>query len=246
MERKRRGQMSEAFCTAAFLALSGGLQDAYSYCVRGGVFANAQTGNIVLLSQHLFAGEWGQALRYLPPLLAFALGVLAAEHVRCRFRALRRVHWRQVVLLAEIGLLFAVGLLPRELDALANAAVSFACAMQVQSFRKVGGCSYASTMCIGNLRSGVEALCAARRTGERGLLRQSARYFGVIALFGLGAGLGDALSGLWGRRTVWVSCALLGVSFCLLFLREDAAIFRTRRLAAAEEIGCLPEAGVVS
>ena len=42
--------MSESFLTAAFLSISGGLQDAYTYMCRGKVFANAQTGNIVLLS----------------------------------------------------------------------------------------------------------------------------------------------------------------------------------------------------
>lgn len=45
--------MSESFLTAAFLSISGGLQDAYTYICRGEVFANAQTGNIVLLSQSL-------------------------------------------------------------------------------------------------------------------------------------------------------------------------------------------------
>ena len=44
-KKKRRGQMSEAFCTAMFLSLSGGLQDVYTYLFRGKVFANAQTGN---------------------------------------------------------------------------------------------------------------------------------------------------------------------------------------------------------
>ena len=48
---KSHKQMSEAFVTAAFLSVSGGLQDAYTYISRGKVFANAQTGNIVLLSQ---------------------------------------------------------------------------------------------------------------------------------------------------------------------------------------------------
>ena len=38
---KHRGQMSEALLTAAFLSLSGGLQDAYTYIARGEVFANA-------------------------------------------------------------------------------------------------------------------------------------------------------------------------------------------------------------
>ncbi|MDY5665615.1 MAG: YoaK family protein, partial [Blautia sp.] len=45
-------QMSEAFINSVFLALSGGFQDAYTYNTRDGVFSNAQTGNVVLMSQH--------------------------------------------------------------------------------------------------------------------------------------------------------------------------------------------------
>lgn len=156
----RHGQMSEAFSTMVFLTLSGGLQDAYTYCVRGQVFANAQTGNIVLMSQRAFAGDLAGVLRYLIPLLAFALGVFAAEMVRRRCQEISRLHWRQMVVLAEIGLLLGVGFLPSSWDAPANALVSFTCAMQVQAFRKVNGSAYASTMCIGNLRSGVDAFCA--------------------------------------------------------------------------------------
>lgn len=65
---------------------------------------------------------------------------------------MERFHWRQLILLIEIALLFAVGFIPNNLDWLANMLVSFVCAMQVQSFRKVHGNAYASTMCIGNMR----------------------------------------------------------------------------------------------
>lgn len=68
-------QMSESFLTAAFLSVSGGLQDMYTYISRGHVFANAQTGNIVLLSQHIFAGNWADVMRYLMPVLSFMFGV---------------------------------------------------------------------------------------------------------------------------------------------------------------------------
>lgn len=46
------------------------------------------------------------------------------------------IHWRQLVLVLEILLLLVVGFLPTRLNLLANAMVSFSCAMQVQSFRK--------------------------------------------------------------------------------------------------------------
>ena len=106
-----RGQMSEAFRTVMFLSASGGLQDAYTYIGRGKVFANAQTGNIVLLSTHLFEGDWGQALRYLVPVLAFLLGIYIAECIHRHFKRMEKVHWRQLIILAEIVLLAAVGFL---------------------------------------------------------------------------------------------------------------------------------------
>lgn len=207
-------QMSDSFLTAAFLALSGGLQDAYSYCARGKVFANAQTGNIVLLSQRLFERDWSGAVAYLVPLCAFALGVFAAEQIH--YSGKNRLHWRQTVVLAEIVLLFAVGFLPVRLDFLANAMVSFSCAMQVQTFRKVDGYAYASTMCIGNLRSGMEAVSSYCRTKEAVYAAKAKRYFGVIFLFGLGAAAGGALMGKMALKTIWVCCLLLSVSFFLM------------------------------
>ena len=155
------GQMSEAFCTAMFLSVSGGLQDVYTYLYRGKVFANAQTGNIVLCSVKLVEGDWSAVLHYLVPLCFFALGVFTAELLRQKFQQMQRLHWRQLVVLCEIVMLFVVGFFPQEWNLVANALVSFACAMQVQAFRKVNGYAFASTMCIGNLRSGMQ-----RRSGS--------------------------------------------------------------------------------
>ena len=83
-----RGQMSEAFRTVMFLSASGGLQDAYTYIGRGKVFANAQTGNIVLMSQSLFDGDLSRFAHYFIPVLSFALGVAAAECLRLLLRQL--------------------------------------------------------------------------------------------------------------------------------------------------------------
>ena len=220
-KKKRRGQMSEAFCTAMFLSLSGGLQDVYTYLFRGKVFANAQTGNIVLMAVHAFAGEWGHVLHYLVPLCFFALGVFAAELMHQKLQNLQRLHWRQLVVLGEVLLLFAVGFLPQSQNLLANAIVSFSCAMQVQAFRKVNGYAFASTMCIGDLRSGVEAFCIWRKSHEPHAKDRMVRYFGIILLFALGAGLGSKSAAQLGGRAIWLSCCFLLVSFALMFIREE-------------------------
>lgn len=110
---KHPTQMSEAFSTAIFLTLSGGFQDAYTYLTRNKVFANAQTGNIVLFSQNLAEGHWSSAVRYVVPLLSFILGVYGAEALRHHFQHVKRLHWRQLVLLIEIAILFPSDLSPK-------------------------------------------------------------------------------------------------------------------------------------
>ena len=218
---KLRGQMSESMLTASFVILSGGLQDAYTYLCRGKVFANGQTGNIVLMAVHAFAGEWGRVLHYLVPLCFFALGVFAAELMHQKLQNLQRLHWRQLVVLGEVLLLFAVGFLPQSQNLLANAIVSFSCAMQVQAFRKVNGYAFASTMCIGNLRSGMESLCAYGKTKDKKILRKSGNYFGIIFLFAVGAALGGHMIGYIGARTIWISCIILLISFLCMFIKEE-------------------------
>ena len=127
MVNTQRRQMSDAFATAIFIILSGGLQDAYTYCCRGGVFANAQTGNIVLMGTRLFQGDFSGCVRYLIPILSFICGIFVAESIHARYKCAEKIHWRQIIILVEILILFGVGFLPQSWNAAANALVSFVC-----------------------------------------------------------------------------------------------------------------------
>ena len=51
-------QISESIELGALLAISGGMMDAYSYIERGEVFANAQTGNMLLFGVNLSVGNF--------------------------------------------------------------------------------------------------------------------------------------------------------------------------------------------
>ena len=218
--RSTKVQMSEAFITSVFLALSGGFQDAYTYFTRDGVFSNAQTGNVVLMSQHLMEGNWMRALHYLFPVLAFAFGVHVAERIGHTYKNARKIHWRQIVVLIEILILLAVGFMPQKFNMAATMLVSFACAMQVQTFRKVNGYGYASTMCIGNLRSGTESLSVYIREHQKGALRKALHYYGIILIFAVGAGAGGICSMQIGVHAIWISCVLL-LAGCLLMIKEE-------------------------
>lgn len=220
MKTNKQIQMSESFLNSAVLAVSGGFQDAYTYFTRDKVFSNAQTGNVVLMSQEFMAGNFIGGIKYLLPFLAFGLGVLVTEQINARYKMAKRIHWRQLIILLEIAILAIVGFIPHSLNMAATVLVSFSCAMQVQAFRKVNGFAYASTMCIGNLRSGTDALSAFLREKRKEPLIKAFHYYGIIFFFAVGAGIGGNLSVAWGIHTIWVSCILLLISMVFMWYEK--------------------------
>ena len=224
----KNGQISESLALGIFLTLAGGFQDAYSYNVRDHVFANAQTGNIVLLGQNIASGNLMHALRYLLPLAAFFLGVYLTEWIKHFYKTSVKIHWRQIVLIIEILILGITGFLPNEptLNVIANIMLSFACAMQVDTFRKFRSIPCATTMCIGNMRSATEMLCKYQVTGNQELKKKSMHYYFVILVFAVGAAMGALFSRQIGDRTIWIAAILLLAGFVLMFIKEDREYVR--------------------
>lgn len=220
MNKRNNEQISESKRLALLLAASGGLMDAYTYIFRGEVFANAQTGNILLLGVNLSEGNYQKALDYFFPVMAFALGIILAEFIRHFCTEENFLHWRQLTVLLECVILFSVGFFPETHHLAANSLVSLACGIQVESFRKVRGNAFASTMCIGNLRSGTQALCDFIFTKDKKSLSKMLIYYGVILAFALGAILGNILIPFGAKKTVWCSCILLLIGFFLMFWHE--------------------------
>ncbi|MDO4296515.1 MAG: YoaK family protein, partial [bacterium] len=190
---------------------------------RGHVFANAQTGNIVLLGKYIAERNIEKIPHYLVPILAFIGGVILAQRIRFLYGKSIKVHWRQLVLLIEIGLLFAAAWLPNEenWNVIANALVSFSCAMQVDSFRKVRGNALATTMCIGNLRTATDLLCAYWNTKDGEIRRKSVQYYTFIVIFAGGAVLGNAAVQIQGKYALWWCCAALILACLLMLIQEE-------------------------
>lgn len=203
------------------LAMVGGYLDAYTYISRGGVFANAQTGNIVLLGLYAAQGRWMQAMLVVPPIAAFVCGVAVAELIKnFALKGLIR-DWAQGVILIEICILILVGFIPSSVpDLYVTVTISFIASIQVSSFRTLIDSPYSSTMCTGNLRSASKAFYEAVTNHDRSAARRSGRFFAIILAFLCGAVLGGVLTARFGEHSVWAAVILLSVSFCMLFVDE--------------------------
>lgn len=239
---KRARQTSESIELAAILAFSGGLMDAYSYLARGKVFANAQTGNILLFGVNLADGDVDRALHYAVPVIAFAVGIALAHSIKIISKECR-LHWRQTALLVEAALLFVVAFIPDDLNLIANSLTSLGCGIQVQAFRKLHGNGFATTMCIGNLRSGTQRLVDYVHEKDRAYLEGCLLYYGVIICFAIGAIAGSRVIGVLGLRAILVSPVLLLGAFVVMFQdREKRARERAAAAAASETAEARPPA----
>lgn len=210
-------QTSETLKIGILLALSGGFMDAYSYICRGGVFANAQTGNMLLLGVNLSSGHWQEAARYALPVFAFAMGIAIAEFIRFKMKDKSLLHWRQITVFLEAAILLIVAFIPFSQNLLANSLTSFACGMQVESFRKIHGNGIATTMCIGNLRTGTQNFCEFVEKREWKHLKKSFLYYGIIVFFVIGAIIGNQVIQWQGKTAIVVSSFLLAIAFILMF-----------------------------
>lgn len=218
-------QMSENFILGIILAVVGGYLDAYTYLVRGGVFANAQTGNIVLLGINIAQDNYSKTLQYLLPIAAFSAGILIAESIKTKLNKNRHIHWRQIIIAVEIVLLFIVAFIPYgKSDIIVNTFISFVCSLQVESFRVINGSTVATTMCTGNLRSGTQLLFIGISTKNKSALKQCLNYYSIILFFIIGAIAGALLTNYFGTKSLFACCILLVIPFAMMFKKNKSDI----------------------
>lgn len=204
--KNTKQEISQSMRMLVFIIISGGFQDAYSFFCRDGVFANAQTGNIVFLSVNIANGDAAGILKYLVPVGFFALGAILAKALFF-FLEKKKMFWKQAVLLVETVVLLAVGFIPQSMNLYANALVSFACAMQVLTFDQIYGNDFASTMCIGNIVRMSGSFVTAIAKKDKEALKRFCLYLAVVVIFAIGAGAGYLLQKVLGNYAIMFSAA---------------------------------------
>ncbi|MDP4093942.1 MAG: YoaK family protein [Bacillota bacterium] len=203
------------------LAIVGSFLDAYTYVSRGGVFANAQTGNIVLLGIYASKGEWYQALAHIPPILAFVLGVIVAESIKNNSPRLFLLDWTPAILIFEMTVLVIIGFIPNTVpNSFVTIMVSFVSSVQISSFRKLVDSPYCTTMSTGNLRSASRAAYIAITQKDHESAIRAIRYFLIILSFVLGAFLGGLLTFSFGVKAIWGAAVILAFTVVLFRIGE--------------------------
>ncbi|WP_446745384.1 YoaK family protein [Silvibacterium acidisoli] len=199
--------------TAALLATAGGYLDGFTYVGHGHVFANAMTGNVVLLAIDIIGKDWRDSLRHLLPIIAFFLGVSAAKALLwSQWKILR---WpRRVLLICEIAAFTGLSFLPQHIsDFWITISIAFIASAQVETFRKVHQASFNSTFTTGNLRTLSASIFDWFVGNHNEQNRQQIVDFAVICLlFFLGAAAGALLVQRFGNHALWGAILLLALA----------------------------------
>ena len=177
----------ETLQIATLLAFIGGYLEAYTWIVHH-VFANTQGANLVFLWVYMTGGEWERAVQYVPPLLAFVVGVVLA----CWLRWALPQRAARVSNLVEIAFLFIVAVLHNRLPEMAGTlGLSLVAAFQTVSFPRVEGWTYNSVMVTSNFRKAIEGLFAAfAESADPKPFRRSYVFGMMCVAFGSGAAAG--------------------------------------------------------
>ncbi|GAC69649.1 YoaK family protein [Gordonia soli] len=219
------GAGSRATTTTLRFALivtgAAGFLDAYTYLARGGVFANAQTANVVLGALDLANGRAGSALAHLWPILAFVAGVASAAAIKAGRMDNALSHPIRWTMLAQAVLLVVVGFLPASWPpGIATVPIAFVAAMQFELFRTIGELPYMAIATTGNLARLVESGYTATIERDTASRRNFRIYIGVVGAFIVGAVVGAFATETWGIHAVWVPAAVL-VGTLVLFVVDE-------------------------
>ncbi|MCC4045996.1 YoaK family protein [Enterococcus gallinarum] len=200
----------ESLPVGVALAMAGGFLDAYTYLFHGEVFASMQSGNVILLGINLSSGEFGQAARYLPPILLFLIGIIVTNGLQHRFPTGGRIVWQNVALFFEALGIFLLGFFAQTLpNVFVDSGLSFFAAIQYASYRRLAGMPYATTMTTGNLRSMADYLYQ-RFFKKDATVDYKIKYIAmIIGGFFFGAVSSSLLGMFLFHRTIWVVSGIL-------------------------------------
>lgn len=200
----------------SLLMMSGGMLGAFTYSVRGSVFCNAQTGNIVLMGMALGNGAWGKAAYYLIPILAYLLGSIVSEILPKPVNKNGILRWDTFLVGFELLVTVLLGFLPESAPyQISQIAINFICSMQYNTFRQAEGIPMATTFCTNHLRQTGIYLAKWLQKKDRSSLLRFLQHEKMLFLFMAGAAVSAFLCRFFLGKAVW------GVSLVLLLVFAD-------------------------
>lgn len=194
---------SHRYHTFVLLMLSGGFMGAYSYFLKGRVFANAETANLLILALSIAERNIDGAVSVLIPIAAFAIGSFFSQ----MFIEKLKGRWIPILLCTEIVLLLFLSFLPDDTPfSVFHVVIAVISSMQFNSFREARGVAMSTLFCTAHLRGFSSSLYTALSKKDKSIFKRSMYHLGLIATFVAGGILCALIGDVMGSRTIILSC----------------------------------------
>ncbi len=193
----------------------GGYLGAFTFTMRGGVFCNAQTANMVLLSIAIGSGMWSKALYYLIPISAYLGGTIISELLPSPLKRFHFLRWDTLLVGLEAIVVIILGFIPDSWPyQITHVTVNFICSMQYNTFRQAEHIPMATTFCTNHIRQ--IGIYFSKWIKHREIRSHKLRFLNHIYMllsFVAGAVVSTMLCHLVGTKAVWGAAVLLLILF---------------------------------
>ena len=199
------------------LIAAAGWFGAYTFLLRGGVFCNAQTANIVLFAMAVGRGDLRYALYLLIPIGAYFAGAFFSEYMGKSVKKLHFLRWDTILVGLETIAVIILGLLPKSVpDQVCQIALNFICSMQFNTFRQLEGTPAATTFVTNHIRQVGSNLAKFARHRDSASAAKVRTHGAMIFFFFVGGTVGTVLGNLAGLPSLCGSAAILLAVFIRL------------------------------
>lgn len=202
------------------LIMVSGFYGAFTYLLRGNVFCNAQTGNVVLMGLALGLGRWQEALYYLIPISAYLLGAIVSELLPNPIKHTFKIRWDTLLIAIEMCVVVILGFMPEDMPVqISQVAINFIASMQYNTFRQAQGTPVATTFATNHIRQiGVGLAIELKHINKEDKKHRVKliKHFCMLIFFFIGAVIGTVFCNMWLGRAIWLTLIPLGLLFVLL------------------------------
>lgn len=221
MSAQDEERIRERLHTFMLLMVSGGFMGAYSYVMKGGVFANAETANCLLLAMSLATGDWHRAFILIFPISTYMVGSFVSEMFIIKVGRKHMLTWETILIFAEMVLIFIVGCIPASAPfVISHIMITFVSSMQYNTFRRSKGIIMSTVFCTAHLRQAGVMLAEGLVYKDKPKLRVCTYHLIMIFSFLVGVFISVLLCLRFQERAIWGAIIFLFIVFVDL-LHDD-------------------------
>ena len=199
------------------LMMTAGMMGAYTFNMRGGVFCNAQTANIVIMSIAFGKGNWASGFYYLIPITAYLAGAFLSEALPSPVKEKGFLRWDTYLILIEWITLLIIGFIPLSMPhQIVQVAINFIASMQYNTFRQAEGIPMATTFCTNHVRQVGIAIAKVVRKQDFAAYERGMTHFAMLLSFLFGGAILTFACSFLQEKAIWI--ALIPLTIILLRL----------------------------